>query len=468
MANLYEVLAAAFPTDLAKPAFLLSDGSAVSYGRLEAEVARVAGHLVAEGVEPGDRVGLQDEKSVAGVVIYLATLMAGAVFLPLNAAYTPAEVDYFVKDAEPALFITDAVRFVAAAAEATPLIDTYPSEDGDLAAIIYTSGTTGRSKGAMLSHGALIANAVALHQAWGFTPDDVLLHALPIFHVHGLFVALHCAFLSGAPMVWLPKFDDAQVLAGLAKSTVMMGVPTFYTRLLGNAEFTRARGAHMRLFICGSAPLLESTFGEFEQRTGMRILERYGMSEAVIITSNPLDGARIPGSVGYPLPGVELRIGGGEETGVIEIRGPSVFGGYWRMPEKTAEEFTADGFFITGDVGRRDPDGRVWISGRAKDLIISGGYNVYPKEIELVLDELAGVTESAVVGVPHPDFGEGVVAVVIGAGDEATMIAECHRQLAAYKSPKRIVFVRELPRNAMGKVQKNLLRERYTDLFAKG
>ena len=468
MANLYDVLAAGFPTDLAKPAFLLSDGSQVSYGRLEAEVARVAGHLVANGVEPGDRVGLQDEKSVAGVVIYLATLMAGAVFVPLNAAYTPAEVDYFVKDAEPRLLITDAVRFVAEAAEATPLIDSYPSEDDDLAALIYTSGTTGRSKGAMLSHGNLAANAVALHQVWGFTPNDVLLHALPIFHVHGLFVALHCAFLSGAPMVWLPKFDDAQVMASLAKSTVMMGVPTFYTRLLANPQFTPERAAHMRLFISGSAPLLESTFAEFEDRTGMRILERYGMSEAVIITSNPLEGARIPGSVGYPLPGVDLRIGGGEETGVLQIRGPSVFSAYWRMPEKTAEEFTADGWFITGDVGRQDADGRVWISGRAKDLIISGGYNVYPKEIELILDELDGVTESAVVGVPHPDFGEGVVAVVIGSGDEAAMIAECRRQLAPYKSPKRVVFVDELPRNAMGKVQKNLLRDRYGDLFKAG
>jgi malonyl-CoA/methylmalonyl-CoA synthetase len=282
-------------------------------------------------------------------------------------------------------------------------------------------------------------------------------------------VALHCAFLSGAPMVWLPKFEDTAVMAGLAKSTVMMGVPTFYTRLLANPAFTREAAQHMRLFISGSAPLLESTFAEFEDRTGMRILERYGMSEAVIITSNPLVGERIPGSVGYPLPGVDLRIGGSEETGVIQIRGPSVFSAYWEMPEKTAEEFT-DGWFITGDVGRQDPDGRVWISGRAKDLIISGGYNVYPKEIELVLDELAGVTESAVVGIPHPDFGEGVVAVVIGSpkdalADEAAMIAECRRQLAPYKSPKRIVFVDELPRNAMGKVQKNLLRDRYTDLF---
>jgi malonyl-CoA/methylmalonyl-CoA synthetase len=267
-------------------------------------------------------------------------------------------------------------------------------------------------------------------------------------------------------MVWLPKFTDAEVLAGLAKSTVMMGVPTFYTRLLDNPDFTARHAAHMRLFISGSAPLLPSTFAEFEARAGMRILERYGMSEAVIITSNPVHGERIAGSVGYPLPGVELRIAGGEETGVIEIRGPSVFSAYWRMPDKTAEEFTADGFFITGDVGRLDPDGRVWISGRAKDLIISGGYNVYPKEVELVLDELAGVVESAVIGVAHPDFGEAVVAVVIGAGDEAAMIAQCRQQLAAYKSPKRIVFVDELPRNAMGKVQKNLLRQTYAGLFS--
>ena len=364
--------------------------------------------------------------------------------------------------------ITDAAAFEEAAKSAEPLAQAVARVDDDLASLIYTSGTTGRSKGAMLSHGNLAANALALHRAWGFTSADVLLHALPIFHVHGLFVAMHCAFLSGAPMVWLPKFEDAQVLAGLARSTVMMGVPTFYTRLLAHPGFTAERAAHMRLFISGSAPLLESTFAEFEQRTGMRILERYGMSEAVIITTNPLEGERIPGSVGYPLPGVELRIGGGEATGVIEIRGPSVFSGYWRMPEKTAEEFTADGFFRTGDVGHRDPDGRVWISGRAKDLIISGGYNVYPKEIELVLDELAGVSESAVVGVPHPDFGEGVVAVVIGSGDEAAMIAECRRQLAPYKAPKRIVFVDGLPRNAMGKVQKNLLRDRYGDLFKAG
>ncbi|MDB5467321.1 MAG: malonyl-CoA synthase [Phenylobacterium sp.] len=463
--NLYDLLASRFPADRSRPCFLLSDGSEISYGALEVGAGRVAARLLAEGVQPGDRVALQVEKSPEAVMVYLGALKAGAVFLPLNAAYTATEVDHFRQDAEPRVFVDDAEAFLAGA-PAEPLAAAVPRSAADLAAIIYTSGTTGRSKGAMLSHGALTANALALHAAWSFTVDDVLLHALPIFHVHGLFVALHCAFLSGGPMVWLPKFTDAEVLAGLARSTVMMGVPTFYTRLLANPDFTRERSAHVRLFISGSAPLLESTFAEFEARTGQRILERYGMSEAVIITSNPLHGARIAGSVGYPLPGVELRIGGGEATGVIQIRGPSVFSGYWRMPEKSAEEFTADGFFITGDVGHQDPDGRVWISGRAKDLIISGGYNVYPKEVELVLDELQGVIESAVVGVPHPDFGEGVVAVVIGAGEEAALIAQARERLAAFKAPRRVVFVAELPRNAMGKVQKNLLRDRYARLFS--
>jgi malonyl-CoA/methylmalonyl-CoA synthetase len=462
--NLYDLLASRFPADRSKPCFLLSDGSAISYGALEDGAARVAARLVAEGVAPGDRVALQAEKSAESIMVYLGVLKAGAVYLPLNSAYTQSEVDYFLGDAEPKVFLTDPPAWVAEAANHAPMAATVARADDDLASLIYTSGTTGRSKGAMLSHGNLAANALALHEAWGFTEGDVLLHALPIFHVHGLFVALHCALLSGAPMVWLPKFSDAEVLAGLDRATVMMGVPTFYTRLLANPGFTRAKADNIRVFICGSAPLLPSTFAEFEARTGQRILERYGMSEAVIITTNPLEGERIGGSVGYPLPGVELRIGGGEETGVIQIRGPSVFSGYWRMPEKTAEEFT-DGFFITGDVGRRDPDGRVWISGRAKDLIISGGYNVYPKEVELVLDELPGVTESAVIGVPHPDFGEGVVAVVMGAGDEAAMIAEARSQLAAYKAPKRVVFVDELPRNAMGKVQKNLLRQAYEHLF---
>jgi malonyl-CoA/methylmalonyl-CoA synthetase len=479
--NLYDILAARFPANRSRPCFLLSDGTEISYGELEAGAAHVAGRLVAEGVRTGDRVALQADKRAEVIMVYLGVLKAGAVFLPLNSAYTAAEVDYFLEDAEPKAFITDPPAWVREAAAHPPLEQAVPRGADDLASLIYTSGTTGRSKGAMLSHGNLAANALALHRAWGFTADDVLLHALPIFHVHGLFVALHCALLSGAAMVWLPRFADAEVLAGLARSTVMMGVPTFYTRLLANQSFTRETAAGVRLFICGSAPLLPSTFAEFEDRTGQRILERYGMSEAVIITTNPLEGERLAGSVGYPLPGVELRIGGGDApstasrspspasgggtTGVIQIRGPSVFSGYWRMPEKTAEEFTADGYFITGDVGRRDADGRVWISGRAKDLIISGGYNVYPKEVELVLDELPGVAESAVIGCPHPDFGEGVVAVVMGEGDEAALIAEARRQLAAYKAPKRVVFVEELPRNAMGKVQKNLLRQRYERLF---
>ena len=464
--NLYDLLANGFPADRGKPCFINSDGTEFAYGALEAAVARVAGHLIAQGVESGDRVVFKDEKSVEGVIVYLATLKAGAVFVPLNSAYTPSEVEYFIGNAEPKLVITDARACIGEAmATGKVLKHTIGRWSGDLAALIYTSGTTGRSKGAMLSHGNLAANAVALHEIWGFTPKDVLLHALPIFHVHGLFVAMHCAFLSGAPMIWLPKFTDAEVLAGLKRATVMMGVPTFYTRLLANKDFTKDSAPNVRVFISGSAPLLPTTFAEFEQRTGQRILERYGMSEAVIITSNPLDGDRIAGSVGYPLPGVELRIGGGAETGVIEIRGPSVFGAYWRMPEKTAEEFTRDGFFITGDVGRQDPDGRVWISGRAKDLIISGGYNVYPKEIELVLDDMQGVTESAVIGLPHPDFGEGVAAIVIGKGEETQMIAECRKQLAAFKAPKRIIFVDELPRNAMGKVQKNLLRQQYAKLF---
>ncbi|MEI6439766.1 MAG: AMP-binding protein [Alphaproteobacteria bacterium] len=463
--NLYELLSSRFPIDPDRPCFQLMPEGTITYGQLRGSVSKIAGSLIAKGVVPGDRVALQVEKSPEAVMIYLATLMAGAVFLPLNNAYTTSEVAYFLKDAEPRLFIQDAPGFVADAETAVALDEPIPRSASDLASIIYTSGTTGRSKGAMLTHGNLAANALALHEAWGFSPKDVLLHALPIFHVHGLFVALHCAFLSGAPMIWLSKFDDAQVLKGLADATVMMGVPTFYTRLLANPAFTRDRAAHMRLFVCGSAPLLPSTFAEFQDRTGHTILERYGMSEAVIITTNPLDGARLAGSVGFPLPGVDLRIGGGEKTGVIEIKGPSVFSAYWRMPEKTAEEFTADGYFITGDVGRRDADGRVWISGRAKDLIISGGFNVYPKEIELILDEMEDVTESAVIGVPHPDFGEAVCAVVIGAGDETAMIAKCRAHLAAFKAPKRIFFVDDLPRNAMGKVQKNLLRERYIGTF---
>ena len=460
--NLYEQLAAAFPADRSRACFILPDGRQISYGALEEGAGRIAALLIARGVAPGDRVAIQAEKCPQAVMLYLATLKVGAVFLPLNTAYTAAEIDYFLNDAEPKVFVLDALAFAGEAEAMEPLDAVVPRAAGDLASIIYTSGTTGRSKGAMLSHGNLASNAVALHQAWGFSPSDVLLHALPIFHVHGLFVALHCAFLSGCPMVWLNRYNEAEVIAGLARSTVMMGVPTFYTRLLVDPAFTGERAAPVRLFISGSAPLLASTFAEFEDRTGMRILERYGMSEAVILTSNPLEGERLAGSVGYPLPGVELRV----EGGVIQVKGPSVFGGYWRMPDKTREEFTPDGFFITGDVGRQDPDGRVWISGRAKDLIISGGFNIYPKEVELVLDELDGVIESAVIGAPHPDFGEAVVAVVQGAGDEAAIIAAARACLAAFKTPKRVFFVDDLPRNAMGKVQKNLLRERFAGAFS--
>jgi malonyl-CoA/methylmalonyl-CoA synthetase len=464
--NLYAVLSAGFPADLTRPCLLLPDGGQVSYGQIEQSVAQVAGYLGVLGVEPGARVALQAEKSVQGLVVYLGVLKAGAVFLPLNPAYTPAELEYFLHDAQPSVFITDPQRFVTEAGSSRPMLHAVAREADDLAALIYTSGTTGRSKGAMLSHGGLAANAHSLQQLWGFSADDVLLHALPIFHVHGLFISLHCALLTGSAMFWLNRFSEVAVTAALPRCTIMMGVPTFYTRLLSHPAFTREVAGGLRVFISGSAPLLDSTFREFQERIGQRILERYGMSESVVISSNPLQGERLAGSVGYPLPGVELRITDGAEVGVIEIRGPSVFKGYWRNPAKTAEDFTADGYFRTGDVGRCDADGRVWISGRAKDLIISGGFNVYPREVELVLDELAGVTESAVIGVPHPDFGEGVVAIVEGQGDEAALIAECRRQLAPFKTPKRVVFVTALPRNTLGKVQKNNLRHSYQGLFS--
>jgi malonyl-CoA/methylmalonyl-CoA synthetase len=463
-ANLHALFERRAPADRHAPCFILPNGDAVSYAMLHEGAARVAGLLRRRGVAPGDRVLVQAPKSIEMVMLYLATLKLGAIFTPLNTAYTAAEIDYFVGDAEPKIVVRDAVALAGEAAGATPVTETAPVGPEDIASLIYTSGTTGRSKGAMLSHRALADNGEALTNAWGFGTSDVLLHALPIFHVHGLFVAMHCSFLSGSAMLWFDRFDDEAVIDALPRATVMMGVPTFYTRLVANPRFGREAAAGMRLFISGSAPLLPSTFAEFEARTGQRILERYGMSEAVIITTNPLAGDRVAGSVGYPLPGVDLRIAGGE-TGVIEIRGPSLFTGYWRMPEKTAEEFTADGFFITGDVARQDPDGRVWISGRAKDLVISGGYNVYPKEIELVLDELPGIEESAVIGVPHPDFGEAVVAIVTGQADEASVIAAARTQLAGFKCPKRVILRDDLPRNAMGKVLKSELRADYAKLF---
>ncbi len=463
--NLYALIQARLPVDRARPCLLLPDGREVSFAMLEQGVGRAAALLRAKGVKPGDRIAAQVEKSVGALMLYLAALQVGAIYAPLNTAYTDAEIDYFINDLEPALVIRDIRPFAGESHKYEPDHAIEPRERYDIAAIIYTSGTTGRSKGAMLSHGNLASNAEALIQAWGYTSDDVLLHALPIFHVHGLFISLHCALLTGSPIIWLPKFDDAEVIAALPRATVMMGVPTFYTRLLANSSFTRETAAHMRVFISGSAPLLEGTFAEFEARTSQRILERYGMSEAVIISSNPLDGDRVPGSVGFPLPGVDLRIADGE-IGEIEIKGPSVFRGYWRMPEREGD-FTPDGYFRTGDVGRQDADGRVWITGRAKDLIISGGFNVYPKEIEIVLDALPGVTESAVIGVPHHDFGEAVVAIVIGEGEQAAIIDAARAKLAPFKAPKRVVFVKELPRNAMGKVQKAALRETYKNVFAR-
>jgi malonyl-CoA/methylmalonyl-CoA synthetase len=463
--NLYALLQSRFPADRSAPCLILPDASEISYGALEEGVGRLATLLVEKGVGVGDRVAAQTAKSPEALMLYLATLAIGAVFLPLNPAYTAAEVGYFLDDAEPALFVTDAVGLSHEADLLRPQTAIHDAGPDDLAALVYTSGTTGRAKGAMLSHHNLASNALALQSAWGFTGEDVLLHALPIFHVHGLFVAIHCALLSGAPMLWLPRFDEDAVLAALPRATVMMGVPTFYSRLMADPRFTPGAAAHMRLFISGSAPLLESAFEAFEARTGLRILERYGMSEAQMITTNPLHGERLAGSVGNPLPGVSVRIAGGEETGVVEIKGPSITAGYWRNAEKTAQAFTQDGFFITGDIGRLDTDGRLWLSGRANDLIISGGLNVYPKEIELVLDDLPGVTESAVIGVAHADFGEAVVAVIAGSGDEAEIVRAARERLAAFKAPKRVVFVDDLPRNAMGKVEKAALRRTYASLF---
>ena len=492
--NLYAQLEARFRAHAETPALRMDGRADWRYADLEAQASRAAGALLGFGVAVGDRVVAQTAKSAEAVALYLGCLKAGAVYVPLNTAYTPAEVDYFLGDAEPALFVAqpgvDAGRrpvqtvtmdaegrgtFQAAAAGATPLGATAPRAADDLAAIVYTSGTTGRSKGAMLSHGNLRSNAAALIDEWGFAAADVQLHALPIFHVHGLFVALHCAFLSGSSMAFLPRFDVDACLAWLPRCTVMMGVPTFYTRLLASEGFSRVTCERVRVFISGSAPLAEQTFAAFAERTGQRILERYGMSETLMNTSNPLHGERVAGTVGFPLPGVEARVvtDAGEplpagEVGGIEVRGPNVFRGYWRMPDKTAAEFRPDGFFRTGDLGALDGEGRLSIVGRAKDLVISGGYNVYPKEVERLIDAMPEVAESAVIGVPHPDFGEGVVAVVQAVGEAVTLDAvraALAGQLAGFKQPKRVVCVVELPRNAMGKVQKNVLRERFAGLF---
>ncbi len=478
------------------------DGRRHSYRQMIEESGRIANALSRRGVTPGERVAAQVPKSPQALALYFTCLRLGGVFLPLNTAYTAAEVGYFLSDAEPKVLVADPAAAPAlesdagkvgaevltldaggsgslteAAARESASAEVASRGLKDLAAILYTSGTTGRSKGAMLTQENLLTNALALTDLWRFTANDVLLHALPIFHTHGLFVATNVILAAGGAMLFLPRFDLDQVLRLLPKATSMMGVPTFYTRLLAAPEFTRERTAGMRLFTSGSAPLLAETHEAFEARTGHRILERYGMTETNMSTSNPYEGARKAGTVGFPLPDVALRIvdpdSGAEvapgEVGVIEVKGPNVFKGYWRMPEKTKEEFRQDGYFISGDLARLDEDGYVVIVGRAKDLIISGGFNVYPKEVEEAIDLLPGVAESAVVGLPHPDFGEGVVAVVVpqdGARlKEADILSGISEALARFKQPKRVFFAPELPRNAMGKVQKNQLRDQHRDLF---
>jgi malonyl-CoA/methylmalonyl-CoA synthetase len=500
--NLFDLIRSRGPST-EKTLIETAAGERISYGEMLARSGRLAHALVRRGVRPGDRVAVQVEKTPENLLLFLATLRAGAVYLPLNAAYTIAELDYFIGDAVPKLVVCDPAKRegVCAIAQArNAAVDTLDAtgrgslidlaaqlsadfaeiarEESDLAVILYTSGTTGRSKGAMLSHRNLSSNAEVLAAYWRFAARDVLLHALPLYHTHGLFTAATTLMLAGGTMLFLPKFDADEVIRLLPKATAMMGVPTYYTRLLQHPALSRELCAHMRLFTSGSAPLLAETHREFHARTGHAILERYGMTETGMNTSNSYDGERIPATVGFPLPGVELRIADAEtgralaqgEIGIIEVRGPNVFFGYWRMPEKTKSEFRPDGFFITGDVGKIDARGYVHIVGRAKDLIISGGFNVYPKEVESEIDALPGVIESAVIGCPHPDFGEGVTAVVVtetGASlTEASVLAALEQRLAKFKLPKRVIFVSDLPRNAMGKVQKNVLREQNRNLYA--
>ena len=503
ISNLFTIFRRTFPEPsrifLERP-----DGTTLSYGELLDLSGRVATVLIELGVRPGDRIAAQVEKSAEALMLYLGTLRAGAVYLPLNTAYTAAEIRYFLGDTEPTLFVCrpelcESLTAIAAevgvrkierlgerqdgslmrrAFAAAPKLEDVPRRADDLAAILYTSGTTGRSKGAMLTHRNLVSNAQALAESWRFSGDDRLLHALPIFHSHGLFSSTNVVLSVGASLILLPRFDADEIIRLMPKATTMMGVPTFYTRLLARPDFTHEQAAHMRLFVSGSAPLSAETHREFRERTGHAILERYGMTETNMNTSNPYEGPRVPGSVGLPLPNVEIRVSEPQtgdplpqgEIGVIEIRGPNVFKGYWRMPEKTKAEFRADGFFVSGDLGFVDENGYVHIVGRDKDMIISGGFNVYPKEIEAAIEALPGVADAAVIGVPHPDFGEGVTAVVVpqaGARlDERQMQTALGGVLAKYKLPKRIFFTDALPLDVMGKVQKNELRKRHEQTFA--
>ena len=497
-ANLFDIFRARFPKDDGAPFITEPGGAVFTYAEMDAGAARIANLLKGLEVKPGDRVAVQVEKSPQAVFLYLACLRAGAVFLPLNTAYRADELDYFLTDAEPAVVVCDPNNTTLAALCATrnithcltldvggkgTLMDqsaqqsttftTVPRAPSDLAAILYSSGTTGKPKGVMLSHSNLAANAETLHRLWKFKPDDVLLHTLPIFHIHGLFVALNTTLMNGNGMIFHPKFVADDAIRDLPRATVFMGVPTYYVRLAAHPSLTPEVCRNIRLFLCGSAPLLEDTFTSFAARSGKQIVERYGMTEAGMITSADMDKPRHAGAVGWPLPSVDLRIVDTDnvavpkgETGEIQIKGPNLFVGYWRKPEKTAEDFTADGFFKTGDLARLEPDGMVNIVGRAKDMMISGGFNVYPKEIETVIDALPGVFESAVVGMPHPDFGEAGLAVVAMNSDaaplnESAVRAALKEALANYKIPKMIVVADALPRNAMGKVQKNLLRAQY-------
>lgn len=499
--NFFAALADRVPSEATR-LLTTPDGQQYTYGDLERESARVASALRQLGLQPGDRVSVQVEKSVANLWLYLGVLRAGLVYHPLNTAYAHEEMRYFLNNAEPGLLLCDpskeaSLRALCATAGIDHLYTldaqglgtfhdycascpvthtTEPRADDDLAVLLYSSGTTGRPKGIMLTHRNLRSNAEVLVDYWGFTEDDVLLHALPIYHVHGLFVGLHCVLMSGASMHWLPGFTVRQVRDLLPQSTVMMGVPTYYTRLLTDDAFGRDECRSMRLFVSGSAPLLEETFDSFAARTGHTILERYGMSETGMNCSNPLNGERRAGTVGFPLPGTEIRICDDEHNplppgaiGELEVRGPNVFKGYWRMPEKTAADFTEDGWFVTGDQGRIDERGYVSIVGRSKDMVITGGLNVYPKEVEMLINDIPGVAESAVFGVPHPDFGEAVVATVVPlAGVEIQpedIQGALAEQLAKFKCPKRIQMAAELPRNAMGKVQKKQLRETWSEPF---
>lgn len=501
-ANLMAEVESAFSAHQNVPLFEPADGPQISRCELLTQVSAIAGALVAAGVEPGDRVMLQAEKSVASVAVFLATLKIGAVFNPMNIGYTASEIGYFLSDSEPKVVIAPAAgldaisrlarqhgaqalftletggtgSIIEAARNAKPTGPTVRRSSDDLAALVYTSGTTGRSKGAMITHGNLVSIALSLIDCWELKPGETLIHALPVYHVHGLFMAVNASLLGGLKMLWHQKFDARAVLADFGRAEVMMGVPTYYTRLLAEPGLDRHTCRGMRLFMSGSAPLLPETHTEFFTRTGHTILERYGMTETGVIASNPYRGERLAGSVGYGLPGVSVRVADdfGRElprgsTGMVEVRGPNVFKGYWRMPEKTREEFRADGYFITGDQGVMAEDGRLALVGRAKDLIITGGLNVYPIEIEQALNAIPGISESAVIGVPHQDFGEGVVAIVTTTDhqpiDENAIIATLAERLAKFKCPKRVIVVEELPRNAMGKVMKAELRMTYKDLF---